>query len=393
MGLLGGFGARLYSGQSSVDFVGRRRTWYVLSAIILIVAVGALLIRGLNLGVEFRGGAVYTVPQATCSVIDARDASADVLGSTPTVTETGAGLLRVQTEALDQATSLRVIEALAVTCDVAEEAISVQLVGPSWGQEITSKAIQALIVFLVLVTIFLSIYFEWRMAVAALVALAHDVLITIGIYALLGLQVTPATVIGVLTILGYSLYDTVVVFDKVKEDTRGITAQSMATYGEAANRAVNQVLIRSINTSITSLLPVLAIIIVGAGILGAGTLLDLAVALAIGMAAGTYSSIFVATPVLVDLKERQPEIKSLAVRVHARRAGQARERQGGQPGSGSAGHGDGVATVADNADDGGNGPGSTDGEGAGIDLGDTTIIAGPRTQRRRQPRSKRSGPK
>jgi preprotein translocase subunit SecF len=295
----------------------------------------------------------------------------------------------VQTEALDQPTSLRVIEALATTCGVTEEAISVQLVGPSWGQEITSKALQALLVFLVLVTIFLSIYFEWRMAVAALVALAHDVLITIGIYALLGLQVTPATVIGVLTILGYSLYDTVVVFDKVKEDTRGITAQSMMTYGDAANKAVNQVLIRSINTSITSLLPVVAIIIVGAGILGAGTLLDLAVALAIGMAAGTYSSIFIATPVLVGLKERQPEIKSLAVRVHARRAGQARERQSRSttPPSSVGGSEGGDAVDGVEGDDAG------ELSESGVDLGDTTIIAGPRTQRRRQPRSKRSGPK
>jgi preprotein translocase subunit SecF len=374
MGLLGSFGARLYTGQSSIDFVGRRRTWYVMSAVILVIAIAALLIRGLNLGVEFRGGAVYTVPQASCSVIDARDATAGVLGSTPTVTETGAGLLRVQTEALDQPTSLRVVDQLATTCGVSTDDISVQLVGPSWGQEITSKALQALVVFLVLVTIFLSIYFEWRMAVAALVALAHDVLITVGLYALLGLQVTPATVIGVLTILGYSLYDTVVVFDKVKEDTRGITAQSMRTFGEAANRAVNQVLIRSINTSVTSLLPVLAIIVIGAGILGAGTLLDLAVALAIGMAAGTFSSIFIATPVLVDLKDRQPEIKSLAVRVHARRAGQARDKKA----TGSA-----PQTGEDEVEDG----------QSNVELTDTTIIAGPRTQPRRQPKSKRSGPK
>ncbi len=383
MGLLGGFGARLYSGQSQINFVGRRRTWYILSAVILIVAIAALLIRGLNLGVEFRGGAVYTVPSATCSVIDAREATADVIGADPTVTETGAGLLRVQTGALDQTTSLQVIEALSSTCGVSEEAISVQLVGPTWGQEITSKAIQALLVFLVLVTIFLSIYFEWRMAAAALVALAHDVVITVGIYALVGLQVTPATVIGVLTILGYSLYDTVVVFDKVKEDTRGITAQSMVTYGEAANKSVNRMLVRSINTSITSLLPVLAIIVVGAGLLGAGTLLDLAVALAIGMAAGTYSSIFIATPFLVQLKERQPDIKSLAVRVHARRAGQARAERGGTSRT--------AADGGEGDDAGAEGDDST--ETPGSELGDTTIIAGPRSQPRRQPRSKRAGPK
>ena len=174
-------------------------------------------------------------------------------------------------------------------------------------------------IFLVLVTIFLSIYFEWRMAVGALVALAHDLVITLGIYALFGLEVTPATAIGVLTILAYSLYDTVVVYDKVKENTRGIAGQSVMTYDEAANLAVNQTVVRSINTSITSLLPVLAIIIVGAGLLGAGTLLDLAVALAVGMAAGTYSSIFIATPVLAQLKRQQPEMKALAARVQARR--------------------------------------------------------------------------
>ncbi len=380
MGLLGGFGARLYSGQSSINFVGRRRTWYIMSAVILVVAIAALLIRGLNLGVEFKGGAVYTVTNPTCSVIDARESTADVLGSTPTVTETGAGLIRVQTEPLDQATSLQVIDALSQTCGVSAEAVSVQLVGPTWGQEITSKALQALVVFLVLVTIFLSIYFEWRMAAAALVALAHDVVITVGIYALVGLQVTPATVIGVLTILGYSLYDTVVVFDKVKEDTRGITAQSMLTYGEVANRSVNQMLIRSINTSITSLLPVLAIIVVGAGLLGAGTLLDLAVALAIGMAAGTYSSIFIATPFLVQLKEREPDIKSLAVRVHARRAGQARSAKSRPEGD-------------DGEDEGSDEDASPSAPSAPALSDETTIIAGPRTQPRRQPRAKRNGPK
>ncbi|MCX6433553.1 MAG: protein translocase subunit SecF [Actinobacteria bacterium] len=208
---------------------------------------------------------------------------------------------------------------LAEVCGVPKDEIKAQIVGPTWGSEISKKALQGLIVFILLVMLFLSIYFEWRMAVAALVALVHDLVITVGIYSLTGLEVTPATVIGLLTILGYSLYDTVVVFDKVKENTRGIAGQSVMTYGEAANLAVNQTLIRSINTSIVALLPVVAIIVVGAGFLGAGTLLDLAVALAVGMAAGAYSSIFIATPFLVQLKERQPEMKSLAARVSARR--------------------------------------------------------------------------
>jgi len=179
-----------------------------------------------------------------------------------------------------------------------------------------------------LVSIFLSLYFEWRMAVAAMVALAHDLIITVGIYALVGIEVTPATVIGLLTILGYSLYDTVVVFDKVKENTRGIAGQSVLTYDEAANLALNQTFVRSINTSVVALLPILAIIVVGAGLLGAGTLLDLAVVLLIGMSVGTFSSLFVATPVLVELKHRQPEIKALAGRVKARRNQAAKARTG-----------------------------------------------------------------
>ena len=314
-----GLAQRLYQGDVSIDFVGRRRTWYVVSGVILLIAIGALAFRGLNLGIEFRGGADFTVPSATCTVEQARDAATGVTGAESIVTQTASGSVRVQTPTVTPVESKAVVVALADACGVSASDIKSQVVGPVWGEEISKKAVQGLIVFIILVTIFLSIYFEWRMAAAALVALAHDLVITIGIYALTGLEVTPATVIGLLTILGYSLYDTVVVFDKVKENTRGITGQSVLTYGEAANLAVNQTLVRSINTSVVALLPVVAIIIVGVGLLGAGTLLDLAVALGVGMAAGAYSSIFIATPFLVQLKERQPEIKALAGRVHARR--------------------------------------------------------------------------
>lgn len=313
------FAQRLYSGQMSFDFVGRKRLWYILSAVILIVAVGAVLVRGLNLGIEFRGGADYSLPNAQCSIEDARGVAEIATGAQAIVTQTGSGTVRVQTEALTPEESRGVAQELADACRINVSEVKVQVVGPTWGGEISRKALQGLAVFLLLVTIFLSIYFEWRMAVAALVALAHDLVITVGIYALTGLEVTPATVIGILTILGYSLYDTVVVFDKVKENTRGILGQSVQTYDEAANLAVNQTLVRSINTSVVALLPVLAIIVVGAGLLGAGTLLDLAVALAVGMAAGTYSSIFIATPFLAQLKDRQPEIRALAARVRARR--------------------------------------------------------------------------
>lgn len=313
-------GQGLYRGDVSFDFIGRRKTWYIISAVVLILSIGVLLLRGLNLGIEFKGGADFSVPNATCSVEQARDSAEGQTGGQAIVTVTGNGTVRVQTETLTPDESSELAGVLAETCAVAKDDIKYQVVGPTWGQEISQKALQGLGVFLLLVTLFLTIYFEWRMAVAAIVALAHDLIITVGIYAAIGLEVTPATVIGLLTILGYSLYDTVVVFDKVKENTRGITGQSVMTYNEAANLAVNQTLVRSINTSIVALLPVLSIIFVGAFLLGAGTLLDLAVALAIGMAVGTYSSIFVATPVLAELKSRTPEIKALDVRVNARRS-------------------------------------------------------------------------
>jgi preprotein translocase subunit SecF len=338
-------GQRLYRGEVSYDFVGRWKRWYILSAIILLVAVASLAFRGLNLGIEFRGGADFAIPNATCSVTEAREVAEAESGGQTIVTVASSGTMRVQTIPLTSAESIELSESLGDVCGVAASEITVQVVGPTWGAEISSKALQGLVIFLVLVTIFLSIYFEWRMAIGALVALVHDLVITVGIYALLGLEVTPATAIGVLTILAYSLYDTVVVYDKVKENTRGIAGQSVMTYDEAANLAVNQTVVRSINTSLTSLLPVLAIIIVGAGLLGAGTLLDLAVALAVGMAAGTYSSIFIATPVLAQLKRQQPEMKALAARVQARRKQAAKVGAKGAD-SAAGGAGDGAGATA-----------------------------------------------
>ena len=209
--------------------------------------------------------------------------------------------------------------ALASKFDVKPDQISVSEISADWGSEITKKALTGLGVFLVLIVIFLSLYFEWRLAAAALVALIHDLVITVGIYALVGFIVTPATVIGVLTILGYSLYDTVVVFDKVRENTRGLAAGNRMTYSGAANLAVNQTLVRSINTSVIALLPVASILFVGP-LLGADTLKDLALALFVGIAAGTYSSIFIATPVAAQLKELEPAMQALAKRVAAREA-------------------------------------------------------------------------
>jgi preprotein translocase subunit SecF len=321
MSRVGTFGQKLYSGEISYDIVGKRRRWYAISGVIFLVALVSLLTRGLNYGIEFTGGAEYQVPSASCTVEQARAAVEDA-GVTPsTVTQLGSDSIRVTTEAVDTAESSKIRASLAQACGVQPDDVSTQVVGPTWGGEITQKALTALVVFLALLSIFMAIYFDWRMAIAALVALVHDVVITIGVYSVLQFEVTPATVIGVLTILGYSLYDTVVVFDKVRENTRGILGQSRQTYSQAANLAVNQTLVRSINTSIVALLPVAAILFVGAGLLGAGTLKDLSLALFVGMAAGTYSSIFIATPFLAQLMERNPQMQALAGRVRARGAG------------------------------------------------------------------------
>jgi preprotein translocase subunit SecF len=320
MSRLGKIGHRLYTGELSIDFVGRRKLWYAISVAILVISVFAVIFRGLNFGIEFRGGAEFRVPAAQCSVEEARNAVGALTESEPVVQALGNGDLRVQTEALDEGEPQQVRDVLADTCNVAAEDISTQLIGPSWGEEITNKAVVALIVFLVLVVGFIWITFERKMAIAAIVALLHDIVITVGLYALVGFDVTPSTLIGLLTILGYSLYDTVVVFDSIRENTRGITASNQMTYSEAANLSVNQTLVRSINTSLIALLPVAAILFFGAYVLGAGTLKDLALVLFVGIAASTYSSIFIATPLLADLKEREPAMQALRRRVELRRA-------------------------------------------------------------------------
>lgn len=315
-------GNRLYRGEVSYDIVGRKRLWYVISAIVLAISIITLAGRGLNLGIEFKGGAEFTVPvknATTASITQAREAVSAVKVEVSNVTIVGGDNLRIQTQTVTTNVSNSIGASLATKFGVSVNDIKVQLVGPSWGSEVSKNAAKALLVFLILVALFLSLYFEWPMALAGLVALAHDVLITVGIYALSGFEVTPATVIGFLTILGYSLYDTVVVFDKVKENTKNITGGSRMTYSEAANLALNQTLVRSINTSIVALLPVLSILIVGVTLLGAGTLNDLALALFVGMLVGTYSSIFIATPILAYVKERSAEMQSLAKRVAARR--------------------------------------------------------------------------
>ena len=319
MSKLSGLGGRLYRGETSIEIIGRRRRWYAVSAVFVLLSLGALSMQGLHLGIEFKGGSSFTVTKAGASIEDARSAVATAGIPGEAIVQTiGSDKIRVQTGALNTLQNNAVQDALAAKFSVPVESIDTQIVGPSWGKEITRKALYGLIGFLICVMLYLAMAFEPKMAVAAIAAVIHDVFITVGIYALVGFDVTPATVIGFLTILGYSLYDTVVVFDKIRENTRTITASSKSTYSQATNLAVNQTLIRSMNTSLIALLPVGSILFVGAGLLGAGTLKDLSLALFIGLAVGTYSSIFIAPPVLAQLREKEPAMQALAKRVNGR---------------------------------------------------------------------------
>ena len=319
---LSGLGGRLYRGETSVDFIGRRRRWYTVSGVFVLISIAALAIQGLQLGIEFKGGSSFTVTTTNPSVTEARAAieEAGVTGEA-IIQQLGDDKIRVQTGSLEQAQNDAVQDALAAKFSVNVSTIDTQIIGPSWGKEITRKALYGLFGFLFVVMVYLAMALEPKMAVAAIVAVIHDVFITVGIYALVGFDVTPATIIGFLTILGYSLYDTVVVFDKVRENTKSITSTSTKTYSQAVNLAVNQTIVRSANTSIVALLPVAAILFVGAGLLGAGTLKDLSLALFIGLIVGTYSSIFIAPPVLAQMREREPAMQALAKRVSARSGG------------------------------------------------------------------------
>ncbi len=328
----GGIAGRLYRGDVSINFVGRQRLWYAISGVIVLVSAVALWVRGLNFSLEFKGGSSFTFPAAGNITQGAISQEVTKAGGGDSSVQFISGLHQwtVQTSTLTAQASSKVAAALEHAFNIAQSNMSIQVVGPTWGGQITSKAIEALIIFLIVIVIYLSIAFEWRMAVAAFIALIHDIVITTGVYALTGFTVSPTSVIGLLTILGYSLYDTVVVFDKVRENTAGLLTTQKSSYSDAANLALNQTLVRSINTSLTALLPVASILFVGAGLLGAGTLKDLSLVLFVGMLSGTYSSIFIATPVLADLKERQPEYRDLAAKVARRVAGgRSAQRAGG----------------------------------------------------------------
>ncbi|HEY6424602.1 MAG TPA: protein translocase subunit SecF [Pseudonocardiaceae bacterium] len=333
--------SRLYSGTGAFDIVGRRRIWYVVSGLLVTICLASILLRGFNLGIDFEGGTRVLLPaqgeRGPISTQQVEHVFSDVVGHPPESVQTvgtgSAASILVRSAALDTRNVFVLKQALfdqlhplGQDGKPSQQAISDSAVSATWGGEISQKALVALLVFLGLVTVFLGMYFEPRMALAALVALVHDVLVTAGIYSLVGFEVTPASVIGLLTILGFSLYDTVVVFDKVQENTRGLLGLTRRTYAEAANLAINQTLMRSINTSLIAVLPVLGLLVVGVGLLGVGTLKDLALVQIVGIMAGAMSSIFLATPLMVDLTMRRPAYQQQAERVAQRRAKLDRER-------------------------------------------------------------------
>jgi preprotein translocase subunit SecF len=310
------FGNDLYTGKRSIRFIEHRRRWYAISAVLIVIALLGLGVQKLNLGLEFTGGSEFRVAQVQ-DTDDFESRATDVVesaasGREANVTRIGTSTIRVQTEQLDDDQSAQVRDALAQEFGVSGTNVSASFIGPSWGASLSQQALRALVVFLVLVSLVMALYFRtWTMAAAALVALVHDMVITVGIYALTGFEVSPATMIGFLTVLGYSLYDTVVVFDKVRENTNEAFAGKRVTYAQAANLAVNQTVVRSVNTTVVALLPILAVLLVGFSTIGPGTLLDLSLVLFIGMGIGAYSSIFIATPVLVTLRNREARVKDL----------------------------------------------------------------------------------
>ncbi|HEX7354276.1 MAG TPA: protein translocase subunit SecF [Mycobacteriales bacterium] len=311
--------AKLYRGDTRFNIVGRRKYWYAFSLTVILIGMISLGLRGFNLSIDFKGGDAFQFAANGHTVSQAQDVMAGQHVQDPVVQKIGEDQIRVQTKVLPTSASDdevgNVQKALAKEFGLQPTQVSVSSIGASWGSQITKKAIEGLIIFLVLTVLYIAVRFEGKMAAAAIIALIHDLVITAGIYSLVGFQVSPSTVIALLTILGFSLYDTIVVFDRVRETTTDLNARSNRTYTTAANVALNETLMRSINTSLISLLPVAALLFVGAGLLGAGSLEDLALAQFVGLAAGAYSSLFIATPLLAQFKEREPAMRELRKRV------------------------------------------------------------------------------
>ncbi|MGH9078309.1 MAG: protein translocase subunit SecF, partial [Acidimicrobiales bacterium] len=318
---------RLFRGETAFDFAGRWRRWFAISGLVILIGIVSLGVRGINFSIDFKGGTQWTVP-TTASVPAARAAVGAVNANLSQATvqqlvnrQSGKREIEVSAAARTTANNnevLAVTAALAKLAHVPTNQVSINAIGPSWGSDITSKAVRAVIIFLVACSAYIWLRFEGKMALAALSALLHDILVTVGIYSLSGFQVSPDTVIAFLTILGYSLYDTIVVFDKVQENTRGLASTGRLTYSDTVNLSMNQVLARSLNTSFVAILPILSILVVGSGLLGATSLNNFGLALLIGLATGAYSSIFIASPLVALLKEREPRYNQIRSRLAAR---------------------------------------------------------------------------
>ena len=300
---------RMYQGNTSWDFLGVSRRVLLCSAVAVIICVAALLVRGLNLGIEFEGGGVWESPASEVITTDTIDNAMSNVGMDDARIQRitgGDDIFRVRGELPSGETAESIGSALAQAAQVDPESVSARTVSPSFGDQVAGKARRALVVFFILIALYLTLRFEWKMALGALLAVAHDIVLTVGIYALFQFEISPATVVAFLTIMGYSLYDTIVVFDRVKDNERSLSLKARMTYSDLANVSLNQVIMRSINTTITSVLPVVSLLVVGSLFMGATSLQEFAIALLIGLLVGSYSSLFVAMPTVAKLKQREP---------------------------------------------------------------------------------------
>ncbi|GAB4005466.1 protein translocase subunit SecF [Glycomyces albus] len=317
--------SKLYRGQTDIQFVAHRRRWYLFSAIIIAASIAVMIVRGFSLGIDFAGGNQYTVPaEGDTTITEVEDAAAASGADIASGQIAGSGdeeTFIIRTATLDGDQSQEVRQAMADAAGVSSDQISISEVSATWGASVSQQALIALIIFLILITAFIWLRFERRMAVAALGALGHDLVLTAGIFSLVGFEITPSTMVGMLTILAYSLYDTVVVFDKVQENTANLLQTRQRTFAEGVNEAVNETLMRSLNTSLIGALPVGALLFIGVGMLGVGTLKDLALVLFVGIITGTYSSVFLAAPWVVDMAERSPVYKKHNQKIANKRSG------------------------------------------------------------------------
>jgi preprotein translocase subunit SecF len=329
-----GFFVRLYTGTGAFDVIGRRKLWYVISGLIVAVCLASMVVRGFTFGIDFEGGTKVSMPAAGVTTERVEEVFSQALGkNTESVVMVGSGpsaTVQIRSETLTNQETEQLRTALfdafqpkGLDGQPSKQVISDSAVSETWGGQITDKALLALAVFLALASVYIAIRYERYMAISAMATLGFDLVVTAGVYSLVGFEVTPATVIGLLTILGFSLYDTVIVFDKVEENTHGFQHTTRRTFAEQANLAINQTFMRSINTSLISVLPIMALIVVAVWLLGVGTLQDLALVQLVGVVVGTYSSIFFATPLLVAMRERTELVRAHTRRVTNRRKGKA----------------------------------------------------------------------